>query len=419
MKLIGRLIDELKRKPNLTSVVVNVTEQAIGERPSVTFAKLWNYYLDDPTIQNAVNTFRDQIVGSGFYVTANNSRAVSIINDFCNGIDFDNILYDIVGEMLVCGNSYVEMLGPTNLQDLERLQITTIKKIIRDRFGRPTHIVQEVDGVEHQLDPKNFIHFRLFDVARRPFGIGLFHALAVPQVIDGENRPSILESVAMIRDSMVRIFDNYSSPKDLYVFENASEQFLQDQATKMRNMKKGESFLTNKKFEHHELTIDPRSRFDKYIEFLQTQLELGSQTPAAKLQTTTGYTEASARAVIELVERRIIGIQRRLKRTIEKEIFERVLIREGLNVERASLELHWGQPDIPEFNIQDVFRAKEIGIISRVETRNILQKSGWELSEPESEPEKQDPDDADLEGLEELVRGVSNDNVQRARRNFQ
>jgi hypothetical protein len=184
-------------------------------------------------------------------------------------------------------------------------------------------------------------------------------------------------------------------------------------------MKKGESFLTNKKFEHHELTIDPRSRFDKYIEFLQTQLELGSQTPAAKLQTTTGYTEASARAVIELVERRIIGIQRRLKRTIEKEIFERVLIREGLNVERASLELHWGQPDIPEFNIQDVFRAKEIGIISRVETRNILQKSGWELSEPESEPEKQDPDDADLEGLEELVRGVSNDNVQRARRNFQ
>jgi len=398
MQLLARIVEQFRKRPNSTSVVVNLTEQAIGERPTITFAKLWNYYLEDPTVQNAVNTFRDQIVGSGFYVTANNSRAVNIINDFCNGIDFDNILYDIVGEMLVCGNSFGEMLTPINLQDLERVQITTVKKIVRDQFGNPTAIIQEIDGVERKLEPKNFIHFKLFDIARKPFGIGLFHALAVPQLIDGENRPSILESIAKMRDSMLRIFDNYASPKDLYVFEGASEEFLQDQAAKIRGMKKGESFLTNKKFDHHELTIDPRSRFDKYVEFLQTQLELGSQTPAAKLQTTTGYTEASARAVIELVERRIIGIQRRLKRTIEKEIFDRVLIREGLNVERANLELHWGQPEIPEFNIQDLFRAREIGIISNEEARNILQKSGWELSsEAESEEEL---DDEDLNEME-------------------
>ena len=122
----------VERKPNASSVVVNLTEQALGERPAVTFARLWCYYLEDPTVQNAVNTFRDQIVGSGFYVTANNSRAVNIISDFCNGIDFDNVLYDIVGEMLVCGNSFVELLTPVNLQDLERAQITTIKKIVRD-----------------------------------------------------------------------------------------------------------------------------------------------------------------------------------------------------------------------------------------------------------------------------------------------
>ena len=405
MQLVTRLIEQLRKKPSATSVVINQSKQLLGERPNITFAKLWNHYLEDPTIQNAINSFRDHIVGSGFYITANSSRAVKIVNEFCSGVGFDNILYDLVGEMLICGNSFLEMLTPTNLQDLARVQIITVKKIIRDEFGNPKTIVQEIDGVERSLDPKNFIHFKLFDVAREPFGIGLFHALAVPQVIDGEIRSSVLDSISKIRDAMVRIFDNYASPKDMYIFEGASETFLQDQATKIRKMKKGESFLTNKKFEHKEITIDPRSRFDKYIEFLQMQLELGSQTPAAKLQTTTGYTEASARAVIELVERRIIGIQRRLKRTIEKEIFDRVLIREGLNVKRVNLELHWGQPDIPEFKIQDVFKAKEIGIISNEEARNILQKSGWELSteEPEEELDDEDLDEIEDELEEELT----------------
>lgn len=52
-------------------MVVSKSEQIIGERPQITFAKLWDYYCSDPTIQNAINTFRDQIVGSGFYVTSN------------------------------------------------------------------------------------------------------------------------------------------------------------------------------------------------------------------------------------------------------------------------------------------------------------------------------------------------------------
>ena len=95
-----------------TSIVVGKNEQLLGDKPQITFAKLWDYYLSDPTIQNAVNTFRDQIVGSGFYVTANDPKAVDVINEFCDSIDFDNLLYDVVGEMLVCGNSFIEMLTP-------------------------------------------------------------------------------------------------------------------------------------------------------------------------------------------------------------------------------------------------------------------------------------------------------------------
>lgn len=393
------------------SIVVGNIHRMTGEAPEVTFDKLWNYYLTDPTAQNSVNSIRDYIVGPGFYVTAANQRAVTIINEFCDGVDFDGILYDWVGESLVCGISFLEMLTPDNLQDLKRVDITTIKKIARDAFGEPTAIIQQIDGIERPLDPKNFVSFRLFEVARKPFSIGMLHSLVIPQVVDGEIRPSILQSWNHMRDAMVRILENYSSPKDMFVFENASESFLQDQANKIRNMRKGESFLTNKKFEHHEIKIDPRTRFDSYITSLRTEIELGSQTPAAKLQTTTGYTEASARAVIELVERRIMAIQRKLRRIIERQIFDRVLLAAGLNPARARVELHWGQPDVPEFSLDDVLKAANTTIegkplITWQEARRIFKKSGWELTEHNvAEEEPSQVSEQELEDAVQMLMG--------------
>ncbi len=300
-----------------TGIVVGPVKRVVGEFPQPTFLQLYNYYLSDPTIHNAVNTFRDRMVGSGFYVTGDDQNAVGIINDFVKGVDFDILLYDIVGDMLITGISLVEMLTPDNLQDLEMVQMSTILKIQRDKFGNYTNIVQLVEGIYNNLNPTNFIQFRLFDVGRNAFPVGLFYSLAVPQLIDGEVRPSVLDSLARIRDAMVRIFDNYASPRDMYVFENASEQFLQDQAVKIRNMKKGESFVTNKKFDHMEITIDPRSRFDNYIEFFKMQVELGIQSGIIKLQSAHDYTYASATAVQELLDMRAAGMQKRLARTIE------------------------------------------------------------------------------------------------------
>lgn len=391
LHLLTHLPTRIRKKS--TSVVVSETNRFFGERPDVSFADLWSYYVSDPTAQNSVNATRDYIVGSGFYVTAQTPRAINIINEFCDGTDLYGILYDWVGESLVCGLSLLEMLTPSNLQDLKRVDMTTIKKIQRDPFGEPMAIIQEVDGTERKLDPANFIPFRLFEVARRPFSIGMLHSLALPQLVDGKVRPSIFDSWNILRDAMIRILDNYSDPKVMYVFENASETFLQDQAEKIKNMEKGEKFLTNKKFEFHELKIDPRTRFDGYVTSIRTEIELGSQTPAAKLQTTTGYTEASARAVIELVERRIMAIQRKLKRIIEKEIFDRILLSSGINPERARVELHWGQPEIPEFELDDVLKAASTIVEGRPligweEARNILKKSGWELTETQEQVEQ-------------------------------
>lgn len=404
---------QTKKKLEPAAIVVGPTKRAVGEFPEITFLTLYNYYLTDPTIQNAVNTFRDQIVGESFYVTGKDQNAIGIIEDFIDGINFDSLLYDIVGDMLVTGNCFVEMITPDNIQDLEILQIITVRKLMRDEFGNPLKIIQLIEGLQYELDPRNFIHFKLFDVARRPFAIGLFHSLAVPQIIDGELRPSVIDASVRMRDSMIRIIDNYASPKDMYTFENASEQFLQDQAVKIRNMKKGESFITNKKFDHKELTIDPRSRFDSYINFIKMQVELGIQSGIIKLQTAHDFTYASAEATKELLDMRVSGIQRRLKHTIQNEIFNRLLIQSNIDPQTAGIELHWGKPTEPEFSVQDVLKAVELSVtaeqnglpplLSMKEARKILQKSGWELQEEEAEMAEVELSEQEAQALEALI----------------
>jgi len=48
---------------------------------------------------------------------------------------------------------------------------------------------------------------------------------------------------------------------------------------------------------------------------------VGGQTPIPKLLTTSGFTEASANAAVEVAERHVMSLQRFIKRNVEKEIF--------------------------------------------------------------------------------------------------
>ena len=72
---------------------------------------------------------------------------------------------------------------------------------------------------------------------------------------------------------------------------------------------------------------------------------LGLQTPLAKLVTRTGFTEASAKAALGIAERRVLALQRFLKRGVERDLFDRVLAAVGLDPARAQVRLNWDMPE--------------------------------------------------------------------------
>ncbi|MEM2147956.1 MAG: hypothetical protein QXJ94_05065, partial [Candidatus Bathyarchaeia archaeon] len=141
------------------------------------------------------------------------------------------------------------------------------------------------------------------------------------------------------------------------------------------------------------LTIDPRARFEYYMDYIINQFYLGCETPLPRLFSTPGFTEASARAALELQEMLIKPVQRYIKRQVEQSIFAHVLFQAGFDPSEARVRLNWGAPKTPQISITDMLKAAELGLIRPEEFRKNAVKWGWELWEksPETIPEEAKP----------------------------
>jgi hypothetical protein len=155
--------------------------------------------------------------------------------------------------------------------------------------------------------------------------------------------------------------------------------------------KAGARFVYNKaEADIKTVAVDPRARYEAYVDHILNQVYLGGQTPIPKLLTTPGFTEASANAAIEVAERHVMALQRFIKRIVEREIFAPVIQQAGLDPKEAACRLNWGMPETPEIELEDVVRLAEISATTGVqyvrpdEVRKILVKMGFELTEPDT-----------------------------------
>ena len=137
------------------------------------------------------------------------------------------------------------------------------------------------------------------------------------------------------------------------------------------------------------VTIDPRARFEFYIDHIINQFYLGLETPLPRLFSTPGFTEASARAALDLQDMLIKPIQRYIKRQVERDIFDVVLLQAGFEPAEAQVRLNLGSPELPKIETADMLRAAELGLIRPEEFRKNAVKFGWELWEKEPEAESE------------------------------
>ncbi|MGB9778333.1 MAG: hypothetical protein ACPLW8_02915 [Candidatus Bathyarchaeales archaeon] len=387
-----------------TSGYAYPSSKTFTETALIPLADVMQLYERDPTCKASVDLLAAATVGMGFYTTVNEEyekadEAKQVVDKFNEDVNLDGLLNDMARVLIACGNDFWLKITPERLTELHRLPINIIENIERSYIQEDLKVPYKVEGYKlkhsygsESLKPEAVIHWRINCVGQSAFGIGILQVLLHTLTVNSDKRPSYAWMKGKLEKVMPKIFEKYAGPDVLAHLPNASEETIRkfEKAIKERPEEGSWLFYTGKQEANvFPVTIDPRSRFEYYIDHIINQFYLGCETPLPRLFSTPGFTEASANAALDLQDMLIKPIQRYIKRQVERDIFNVVLTQAGLDPAKAQVRLNWGSPEVPEVVMADMLKAAELGLIRPEEFRKNAAKFGWELWEQETQPKTQ------------------------------
>lgn len=370
------------------------------ETPSIPLRDVMKLYERDPTCKASVDLLAASAVGMGFYTTVNEryekaEEAKRLVDRFNEDVNLDALFCDMARMLIACGNDFWLRITPEKLEQLHRLPIDAVERIEQNYLhDNSLKIPYTVEGYKlrttyggETIEPRAVVHWHVNCLGVSGFGTGVLQVLLHSLAFQSDERPAYAWMKAKIERIMPKIFEKYAGPDVLALLEKADENTIQkfESAIKSRS-EEGAWLFYSGKGDIRPVTLDPRARFEYYVEHLINQFYLGCETPLPRLFSTPGFTEASAKAALDLQAMLIKPIQRYVKRQVEKDIFDLVLAQAGLEPTKAQARLNWGSPKTPEISVGDMLKAAELGLIRSEEFRKNAVKFGWELWE-KPEPE--------------------------------
>ncbi|MCW4044813.1 MAG: hypothetical protein NWE94_04775 [Candidatus Bathyarchaeota archaeon] len=356
-------------------------------------------YERDPTCKSSVDLLAAGTVGMGFYTTCEQGRerAKAVVDEFCEKINLDSLLNDMAKCLIACGNDFWLKITADELTDILRLPVDAVERIELSAYSnyKIPHKVQgyklrsTYQGTSFQgsLSPSSVIHWRLNSSSAGSFGLGLLQVLIHTLRIGCDRRPAYSWMKAKIERLMPKIFEKYAGPDVLAYLEKADPATIKQFESAIKNRpEEGAWLFYNRPCEVKPVTLDPRAQgFVYYIDHIVNQFYLGCETPLPRLFSTPGFTEASARAALDLQDILIRPVQRYIKRHVERELFNVVLWQSRIDPNEAKVRLNWGTPETPELVPSDLIHAAQLSLIRPEEFRKNAVKFGWELWDQKAE----------------------------------
>ena len=395
-KGLGKMREMLSRAP--ASGVASPNGAVFFETSDISLEDVMKLYERDPTCKSSVDLLAASAV-KRFYTTcapvkdyADAEKAKAAVDSFCEEVNLDGLLHDMAIRLIACGNDFWLQLTPDKLVEFVRMPIDAVEKIKLNSvqgFKIPYKTesyqlkVSYRDGGDGALKPDAVLHWSINQNFNSGFGVGLLQVLLHTLTINNDKRPAFAWMKAKIERLMPRIFEKYAGPDVVVGLPGAKEDTIKrfEKAIKERPEEGAWLFHGQKDASVTPVSIDPRAQgFIYYLEHLINQFYLGCETPLPRLFSTPGFTEASARAALELQDMLIDPVQRMVKRRVEREVFAVIVAQAGFDVVKAGVRLNWGSIEAPEISAADLIAAGEKNLIRPDEFRkNAVKILGWEL----------------------------------------
>lgn len=327
-----------------------------------------------------------------------------VVDEFCESVNLDGLLNDMAVRLIACGNDFWLKLTPPKLEEFVRLHEDTIQKVQLSKVPGlkiPYKVTgyelnhKYVEGNSTVLAPDAVLHWHIHLSSNRGLGVGLLQVLLQVLHTGDSKRPAYAWMKSKIERIMPKVFEKYAGPDVLVNLPKASDAVMSSFANTVKSRPEEGAWLFYNGGDKDgkpnatisPIQLDPRARFEYYIDHIINQFYLGCETPLPRLFSTPGFTEASANAALELQAMLIKPIQRYVKRQVEREIFAPVLLQAGLDPIKASARLNWNATKTPVPSVTDLLKAAELNLIRADEFRKNVTKFGWQLWDNEKNDE--------------------------------
>ena len=406
LKRVSAAINVLKG--GTYAVALKPTKLGQGEKPKpVSFEKQVDAYFKDVALRDFVDVLSMQAVGMGFYTSCASEEdyehadeAKKIVDEFNLTNNIDAVLQVTAREIVGPGNGIWQLFTPDKVDRVMRVPILTFDKVFTNEYLG----FEETDYTRSKnlklgykqtstyggklVPPENLLHFRWNPFDASGWGSGIIRVLMekyswqefneYTKKYETRTRPSFLEIKAKLDLDLIEIFEKFAGPIEAWIAQNKNLAQKIESELKAAPKYGGRVITGGGKVDIKSPPMEPRARFEAFVDYLWNQFCLGGQTPLPKLFTTPGFTEASATAAIDIADRLICPIQRFIKRDVEM-LWRKVIksADSSLDPVKAAVRLNWGPPAEPDIEqlvalAPQLVRLVELKVVRPLEMRAIL-----------------------------------------------
>lgn len=319
-------------------------------------------------------------MGQGYFTTIQTEgedkrnpkvKAKEMVDEFGRYHNLDSMLPNICRISLIAGFCPVESKITPNNPKKSTLKIVHPKTVtdIVSKSGVVQSIKQKVGSMENTIQGKDLAWFTYCQIANDPRGTSFVRGLI-----------TILNTLNDATDDVDKILKRYIGP--IAVWKQRGD--IDNLRMAVRERDPGQDiFIGDMRQEDVDnpnlpqmITIDPRVPYWEYIEYLDRRIYGSSR--ASHLYYIRNATQASAREMEDIVQRHVGSIQRDIKRTVERDWFEKVVgaptpkIKFG--IEQTGVE----DIDPSMFLVQGV----NTGLIQQDQYYDILKQMGLDIKAP-------------------------------------
>ena len=391
-------LSNITRKRNAS--VVGPSKQITGEFPEVTFIRLFEYYHGWDQIKRSIDTMHQKFMGAGIEIRSESEEFDEFVDKWMEITNFQKKMSDFFLNVFITGNGILEKQYTEDgrIGNIEVIPMQTIYRIFRDEFGNELKLVQNIDGIFKELDPKYYLHWTINNPDRQAFGKSEFHTLAAPRKVASKIDPdtgeainpernlvSLLDAQAELQNAEVEIKRIMAKPRIFASFPGMPQQQLARLQKELQDENSSQTvWAFDKEAKMVEANYQGQGKFQAYGENVDSHIDIGTGFASQVISHPGGFSYSSSQTPFDVLDQRMVDMQSDAREMIRDEILRPLAQSWGINnFDDMDVDIHF-QPSVRRLTMEDIQKLP-LDSVSPNEKREILKSLHIPLDDGEFE----------------------------------